>query len=398
MRSANMICWKASSGDSSSPPPPPPRPPSSSSASSSRSRLRRFLASQSVTTPLREQCLAISGVWRRVRTMGTGSAIPVVSISTPSSGLPDSIAAKIDENAPRMSPRTEQHMQPLSMTITCSAALCCVETRSASMGTAPNSFSMTAIFLPRCSYSRWLSNVVLPAPRNPVSTVIGILLLGAAAAAMGLGGSVGSLWECIFAAGRRPPPLPPPPPPPLAGTMSATTSTTWPSSNSSPTMPSSGSTPSRPELSTSDTRAEALVVPKAASAARASCWIVHDFSAASFAGSALSPAASAGLSTRSTVRCSAIGRCSDCFREEKGLRDADRLTSGARLAVQPAPLSCSPRKPNLIIGSLLRAPHGHLEAAIGNPAALLSGPGRRWTCTAARAPPPAPGSPRGRPN
>ena len=118
--------------------------------------------------------------------------MPVVSMRTPSRGLPASIAAKIEEKAPRMSPRTEQHMQPLSITMTCSAADCCVETRSASMGTAPNSFSITAIFLSRCWWSKWLSSVVLPAPRNPVSTVIGIFLgtIGFVAS----GGSRGTTW------------------------------------------------------------------------------------------------------------------------------------------------------------------------------------------------------------
>jgi len=80
----------------------------------------------------------------------------------------------MEEKAPRISPRTEQHMQPLSMTMTCSAAESLVLIRSSSIGTAPNSFSMTAIFLSHCVCSRWLSSVVLPAPKKPVSTVIGI--------------------------------------------------------------------------------------------------------------------------------------------------------------------------------------------------------------------------------
>lgn len=76
----------------------------------------------------------------RVRTMGTGSAIPVVSTSTESSILlpplrllsspspsvlpplvasPSCIFRRTDANAPSRSPRTVQHMHPLSKTTTC---------------------------------------------------------------------------------------------------------------------------------------------------------------------------------------------------------------------------------------------------------------------------------------
>mmetsp|Transcript_42991 Transcript_42991/g.121550 ORF Transcript_42991/g.121550 Transcript_42991/m.121550 type:complete len:222 (-) Transcript_42991:328-993(-) len=158
--SANAICrWRSWS---------------SLSPSHSERRLRMLLVSTSVIVPSNRKCLAMSGVVRRVRTMGTGSAIPVVSTSTASRGLPFSICWRIESKAPRRSPRTVQHMQPFSMTTTCSAkssAEFC--NNSLSIGTAPNSFSMTANFLSRWCFKRWLSTVVFPAPKNPVKIVTG---------------------------------------------------------------------------------------------------------------------------------------------------------------------------------------------------------------------------------
>mmetsp|Transcript_58556 Transcript_58556/g.69849 ORF Transcript_58556/g.69849 Transcript_58556/m.69849 type:complete len:104 (+) Transcript_58556:1093-1404(+) len=46
-----------------------------------------------------------------------------------------------------------------------------------SMPTSPNSFSMTANFMPWVwSFRMWLRSVVLPLPKNPVRTVTGIVL------------------------------------------------------------------------------------------------------------------------------------------------------------------------------------------------------------------------------
>lgn len=47
---------------------------------------------------------------------------------------------------------------------------------ASSMLSAPNSFSMIAIFLPCVAVRMWLSSVVLPLPRKPVSTVTGTRL------------------------------------------------------------------------------------------------------------------------------------------------------------------------------------------------------------------------------
>ena len=52
---------------------------------------------------------------------------------------------------------------------------------ASSTPTSPNSFSMIAIFLPWLAVKMWLSRVVLPEPRKPVSTVTGTRVSGSAA-------------------------------------------------------------------------------------------------------------------------------------------------------------------------------------------------------------------------
>mmetsp|Transcript_52760 Transcript_52760/g.101856 ORF Transcript_52760/g.101856 Transcript_52760/m.101856 type:complete len:254 (-) Transcript_52760:195-956(-) len=147
---------------------------SSEPPANSLRRSRIVFVSTSVMVPSSLKCFAMSGVWRNVLTMGTGSAIPVVSTNTASSGLPCSICFRIESKAPRRSPRTVQHIQPFSMTTTCSARpIAALGSKSWSMGTAPNSFSMIANFLSRCPSRRWFNTVVLPAPRNPVKIVTG---------------------------------------------------------------------------------------------------------------------------------------------------------------------------------------------------------------------------------
>lgn len=67
-----------------------------------------------------------------------------------------------------------QQMQPLLICTICSVPSC---TRmSLSMFSSPNSFSITAIFMPWCSFRMRLSSVVLPLPRKPVRMVTGIIL------------------------------------------------------------------------------------------------------------------------------------------------------------------------------------------------------------------------------
>ena len=63
-------------------------------------------------------------------------------------------------------------MQPFIISMISSSA--CMRVfflrRSSSIPTSPNSFSITANFLPCCCVRMWLSNVVLPEPRKPVRT------------------------------------------------------------------------------------------------------------------------------------------------------------------------------------------------------------------------------------
>ena len=69
------------------------------------------------------------------------------------------------------SPRTEQHMQPLASN-TVSSVVCAI--RSWSRPISPNSLTMTTVPVRSGRRSRRLSSVVLPLPRNPVSTVTGM--------------------------------------------------------------------------------------------------------------------------------------------------------------------------------------------------------------------------------
>ena len=68
------------------------------------------------------------------------------------------------------SPLTVQHIHPLFISNTSSSAS---TTRSLSIPCSPNSFTITAYFLPCCSVRIRFNNVVFPAPRKPVKTVTG---------------------------------------------------------------------------------------------------------------------------------------------------------------------------------------------------------------------------------
>src|SRR5438105_2367982 len=84
-----------------------------------------------------------------------------------------------------MSPRTVQHRQPLLSSTTSSVAL---STNRWSRPISPNSLTMTAVAaIPGC-FKTWFSSVVLPLPRNPVSTVTGMRDKAL------LAGTVGSSW------------------------------------------------------------------------------------------------------------------------------------------------------------------------------------------------------------
>src|SRR6476646_1156454 len=70
------------------------------------------------------------------------------------------------------SPRTVQHRQPaFSRTVESSS----FSTSRWSSPISPNSLTSTAARARAGCWSRWFSTVVLPAPRNPVSTVTGVV-------------------------------------------------------------------------------------------------------------------------------------------------------------------------------------------------------------------------------
>mmetsp|Transcript_128 Transcript_128/g.332 ORF Transcript_128/g.332 Transcript_128/m.332 type:complete len:330 (-) Transcript_128:396-1385(-) len=109
----------------------------------------RNMESTRQTTPSTRKWVMISGCWK-VFMIGAGSARPVVSNMT-MSNFSSFFLSPCSERT--RSPRTVQQAQPLSMLITSSATFMFSATRPVSMLIAPNSFSMTQIFLPWSSLS-----------------------------------------------------------------------------------------------------------------------------------------------------------------------------------------------------------------------------------------------------
>mmetsp|Transcript_13328 Transcript_13328/g.37723 ORF Transcript_13328/g.37723 Transcript_13328/m.37723 type:complete len:259 (+) Transcript_13328:777-1553(+) len=99
---------------------------------------------------------------------------------TPSSCLPSSATRLRMPLSPLMrSPRTVQQIQPLFISMICStpsSSRSVLEAISASSTpTSPNSFSITANTFPCEPRRMWLSRVVLPLPKKPVSMWAGTL-------------------------------------------------------------------------------------------------------------------------------------------------------------------------------------------------------------------------------
>ena len=84
-----------------------------------------------------------------VNTMGDGSARPVVSMMIAWNSLRRATSIP---NVRTKSPRTEQHTHPLSMVMMSSFAARFSSTKSPSICTSPNSFSITQIFQSFCSF------------------------------------------------------------------------------------------------------------------------------------------------------------------------------------------------------------------------------------------------------
>mmetsp|Transcript_18355 Transcript_18355/g.31244 ORF Transcript_18355/g.31244 Transcript_18355/m.31244 type:complete len:248 (-) Transcript_18355:101-844(-) len=109
------------------------------------------LASISVTMPSSTNAALTSSSTKKVWATGAGSAMPVVSITIPSSlSLPDLMRFISLLSTTMRSCRTVQQMQPFIISmISSSACIFAFLARSASsIPTSPNSFSMMASFLP----------------------------------------------------------------------------------------------------------------------------------------------------------------------------------------------------------------------------------------------------------
>src|ERR671919_1056176 len=107
--------------------------------------------------------------------MGAGSATPVVSSTTRSkAGISPRVRReRRSRSSSARSPRIAQHTQPFARR-TVRSSTC--RRRWWSIPTSPSSLTSTAVS-PRSGWRRRLArSVVLPLPRNPVSTVTGSLL------------------------------------------------------------------------------------------------------------------------------------------------------------------------------------------------------------------------------
>mmetsp|Transcript_36566 Transcript_36566/g.85480 ORF Transcript_36566/g.85480 Transcript_36566/m.85480 type:complete len:217 (+) Transcript_36566:574-1224(+) len=104
-----------------------------------------YCASTTVTTPSISTWDEMSWSRKNVWITGEGSAIPVVSIRMQSNSSLRSIRRL---TTGIRSPRTLQQMQPLIISMISVLVSSFIVTRSASMSTAPYSFSMMANFMP----------------------------------------------------------------------------------------------------------------------------------------------------------------------------------------------------------------------------------------------------------
>mmetsp|Transcript_9537 Transcript_9537/g.29914 ORF Transcript_9537/g.29914 Transcript_9537/m.29914 type:complete len:230 (-) Transcript_9537:280-969(-) len=118
----------------------------------SSSRWRSMcLASTNVTIPSRRAKAVVRSSTKKVWATGAGSAMPVVSMTMPSSlRLPLSQRSASLWITFTRSCRTVQQMQPfiISMSSSSLSILAFLSNSASSMPTSPNSFSMTAIFFP----------------------------------------------------------------------------------------------------------------------------------------------------------------------------------------------------------------------------------------------------------
>mmetsp|Transcript_5575 Transcript_5575/g.14096 ORF Transcript_5575/g.14096 Transcript_5575/m.14096 type:complete len:301 (-) Transcript_5575:170-1072(-) len=149
IRSANATCSTASF--------------STPSGFTSPSLVKACFASTTVTRASNLARSFNTSSTKNVWATGAGSARPVVSTMTPSSGfIPgwSNLFRILDKSA-----RTVQQMHPLFISKISSSALTLRLTNRSSIPSSPNSFTMTAYFVSCFSVRILLSSVVLPAPR-----------------------------------------------------------------------------------------------------------------------------------------------------------------------------------------------------------------------------------------
>mmetsp|Transcript_92791 Transcript_92791/g.289301 ORF Transcript_92791/g.289301 Transcript_92791/m.289301 type:complete len:321 (+) Transcript_92791:660-1622(+) len=154
------------------------------------------LTSTTVRMPSSDMCPCTKSSAKKVCATGAGSAKPVVSMMMPSRGFPLPAVFLYSFFRPAMrSPRTVQQTQPLFISMMFSSVTELLLLMSfSSIPTSPNSFSMTAIFLPWFASRMWLSSVVFPAPRKPVMIVVGVLAPPPVAWSPSAGAAVAPIW------------------------------------------------------------------------------------------------------------------------------------------------------------------------------------------------------------
>mmetsp|Transcript_10050 Transcript_10050/g.15053 ORF Transcript_10050/g.15053 Transcript_10050/m.15053 type:complete len:232 (+) Transcript_10050:345-1040(+) len=118
---------------------------------SSSRRSMIHLQSTTVIMPSILNVPATSSSAKKVCATGAGSAIPVVSIITPSNFFPFAIIKLIFLSVLIRSPRTVQQIQPLFISMMSSSLSNLLRMSWSSTPTAPNSFSITAYFFSFCS-------------------------------------------------------------------------------------------------------------------------------------------------------------------------------------------------------------------------------------------------------
>ena len=133
-------------------------------------RLRRNLSALTTVTIASTRSAKAKRGSRRVSSTGCGSAMPVVSMTRWSRSAR---RASSSATASQRLSLIVQQTHPFDSSTTPVEMARSDTSSEVSMSTAPNSLTSAPMRTPRAVVRRWLSRVVLPAPRKPVSTVVG---------------------------------------------------------------------------------------------------------------------------------------------------------------------------------------------------------------------------------